>query len=89
VRRIAFYGVTGNGQYEGQRLKILKNDDEIYVGMTKEEKDSYINNSDNWSSIEYKPMKDPRDGWAVPFVTGHKYRFHIGVGLDFEGMTIT
>jgi hypothetical protein len=88
VRRIAFHEITGENQYEGQWLKILKNDDEIYAGMSEEEKASYIQNTDNWSSIEYKPDKDPR-GWAVPFVTGHKYRFHVGVGLDFEGIHIT
>jgi len=27
--------------------------------------------------------------WAVPFVTGHKYRIHWGWANDFEGMQIS
>ena len=30
------------------------------------------------------------NGWATPFVTGHKYKIHWGLtGLDFEQMTLT
>ena len=33
---------------------------------------------------------DPANGWAVPFVTGHKYKIHFGMtGLDYEELTIT
>lgn len=32
----------------------------------------------------------PANGWAVPFVTGHKYRFHFGkIGTNFENLKIT
>jgi len=30
----------------------------------------------------------PSNGWAIPFATGHRYRFHWGEGLDFERMNI-
>ena len=35
----------------------------------------------------FKPKKDPMNGWATPFVTGHKYKIHWGMtGIDFEQM---
>lgn len=28
------------------------------------------------------------DAWAMPFVTGHRYRLHWEAGLDFDGMKL-
>lgn len=37
----------------------------------------------------FKKSGDPSNGWAVPFVTGHKYKIHFGMtGLDYEQMTV-
>jgi hypothetical protein len=40
----------------------------------------------NFAKILFKMIGKPNNGWAVPFVTGHKYRVHWGEGLDFEKM---
>jgi hypothetical protein len=37
------------------------------------------------SLLPFKEKQDPMNGWAVPFVTGYKYKIHFGaVGLDYE-----
>jgi len=37
--------------------------------------------------MEFKALSNPRNGWAVPYVTGHKYRIHWGeTPLDFTKM---
>lgn len=50
----------------------------------------YINNRTNHGSIFFKEKLDPSNGWAIPFVTGHKYKMSWGhTGLDFEKMSLT
>lgn len=40
--------------------------------------------------MSFKKSLDPKNGWATPFVTGHKYKIHFGMtGLDYEKLTIT
>jgi hypothetical protein len=42
----------------------------------------------NHSLIPYKEKKDP-EGWAIPFVTGRKYRVYWGdTAIDFESMSV-
>jgi len=51
---------------------------------------NYVNNKDNFATVKFKDKFDPKNGWAVPFVTGHKYRFHFGkIGTNFENLKIT
>lgn len=48
----------------------------------------YIN-SNNYSIVPFKDKKDPMFAWAVPFVTGHKYKINWGsTGLDFTQMEV-
>ena len=47
----------------------------------------YDKTKKNFSAIPFKLSGNPSNGWAVPFVTGHKYRVHWGEGLDFEKMS--
>lgn len=42
----------------------------------------------NFTIMPFKSKLNPNNGWAVPFVTGHKYRVHWAEGLDFETMTM-
>jgi len=52
--------------------------------MTSDELTAYIDNRDNYGSIDYHVP-----GWGIPFVTGHKYKFHFGLmGVNFEKMDI-
>lgn len=83
VRRIAFYRALPAGLFAGMGFKVLRYDDDIvaeYSNMT-----DYLNNKTEYSTIVYKKKLDPSNGWAVPFVTGHKYKIHFGMtGLDYE-----
>ena len=66
-------------------LKILRYDDDLLAGQ--EDLDAYLDDTANYGSIDFKELKDPRNGWATPFVTGHKYKIHFGQsGVDFEAL---
>ena len=54
-------------------FRAARYDDELFTtgGYNKTE---YIQNFSSFSNIFYKEKLDPSNGWAVPFVTGHKYR---------------
>ena len=50
---------------------------------------NYTGNWSEWAVLEFKKFLDPT-GWAVPFVTGHKYKIGwTGSGLDFTSMSMT
>lgn len=36
----------------------------------------------------FKEKQSPKNAWAVPFVTGHRYHVHWEWGLDFEQMRV-
>ena len=48
--------------------------------------ETYLDDIVNYSEIEFKDKLKPSNGWAVPYITGHKYRLHWLRGLDFERM---
>ena len=85
VRRIAFHGMPGN--FFGMRLKItqLERDDEKSMAAD-ETLQEYLDNDDNYSLVMYKQKLDPSNGWAMPYVTGKRYRLHWEAGLDFDEM---
>jgi len=64
-------------------LKVLKVDDEVFRGMNATRKQQYMDDPLNYASIPFKPKGDPNNGWAVPFVTDHKYKIHWRHGIDF------
>jgi hypothetical protein len=41
-----------------------------------------------FSNYEMREMAWPSNGWTVPMITGHRYRFHWQEGLDFEQMRV-
>jgi hypothetical protein len=59
-------------------MKILRYDDDLIASMDNETKEAYEDDLSNWGSISYKEKLDPMNGWAVPFVTGHKYKIAWG-----------
>ena len=66
-------------------FKVVRYDDNklAHYGYTNET--DYLNNKTEYSTIIFKEKSDPGNGWATPFVTGHKYKIHWGMtGLDFE-----
>ena len=49
---------------------------------------SYIGSTSNYGVIPFKDKQDP-SGWAIPFVTGHKYKVSFGSGpLDWTSINI-
>lgn len=56
--------------------------------MTEAELQAYVDDETNYSVAIFKSKLKPSDGWAMPFVTGHRYRVHWAEGLDFERMFV-
>jgi hypothetical protein len=50
---------------------------------------NYLLNLTQYSVFEFRPKQDPVNAWAIPVVTGHKYKVHWQNGLDFEQMQVT
>jgi hypothetical protein len=42
----------------------------------------------HFSRLFWRKGPDPNRGWPVALVTGHRYRFHWGEGIDFEQMRV-
>ena len=86
VRRIAFHaGVPSH--FTGMPMKIARYDNALVASLkASDELEAYLDSNDNYSQIEYKMKEKPMKGWAMPYVTGHKYRVHWQRGLDFEEM---
>ena len=66
-------------------MKILPFDDSLWDNRNKT---AYILDHSNYSPITFKPKKDPVENWAIPFVTGHKYKVHWSYGLDWTQMKV-
>ena len=64
-------------------MKIMQWDDTAY---TRADLDLLKEDPVNYSVVPYRPKLDPTKGWAMPFVTGKKYKIHWKEGLDFEKM---
>mgnify|MGYP001329961503 CR=1 FL=1 len=46
-------------------------------------------NINNYGSVFFKPKTNPLNSWAVPLVTGHKYRFFWDIGqMNWSKMRI-
>lgn len=84
MRRVAFYGYTPD-HFWGMEQKIAKYDNNDVSAMRADGTlEEYLDSNDNYSQIIFKKALKPDNGWAVPYVTGHKYRVHWRRGLDFE-----
>lgn len=78
MRRVAFYDTDSNfymnpmhvAQWDASQVTALSGADTDWAttGIA-----AWKNEETNYSVIPYKEKKDPMNGWAVPFVTGHKY----------------
>lgn len=69
----------------------MYDDAQIYkdVSATAEVKakelEAYKLDGKNYSTVPFKLKQNPSNGWATPFITGHKYKIHFGkTGLDFD-----
>ena len=87
VRRIAFHGAKPAALFKGMGFKVLRYDDDIVAEYGN--KTEYLANKSHYSTIQFKEKLRPMNGWALPFVTGHKYKIHFGMtGLDYEELLI-
>jgi hypothetical protein len=57
-------------------MKVLRIDDEIVGKMNNESYDQYLRNASQYSIFFFRPKTDPTNAWAIPVVTGHKYKVH-------------
>jgi hypothetical protein len=86
IRRIAFHALSPGHRFANMGLKILRYDDAFMAGQNREE---YLEKKENYGTIPWKEKADPSNGWATPFVVGHKYKIHWGMtGLDWDRMTL-
>lgn len=69
-------------------MKITQYEINDVNAMTPDELQAYVDDGANYSVVPFKSKLAPSDGWAMPYVTGHKYRVHWAEGLDFERMKI-
>ena len=71
-------------------FKILKYDDNLFSSMDEATKIAHVKDKTNFSTMVFKEKSDPGNGWATPFITGHKYRIHFGMtGINFENLKVT
>lgn len=85
LRRLVFHNYVTN-IFEGMDMKILKIDGTEWNATDLNATLEYYNTTENYGIIPFKPKLDPMSAWAIPFVTGHKYKIHWQYGLDFERM---
>ena len=88
VRRVAFHGYEP-GSFQHAELRITRlepEDEERMAGSGTLE--AYLDDKENYSNVPFKPKLKPTNGWAMPYVTGHRYRIHWGSGLDFTRMKV-
>jgi len=50
---------------------------------------NYLLDISQYSKFPFRPKAEPANAWAIPVVTGHKYKIHWQNGLDFEQMQVT
>jgi len=73
----------------GMAMRVLPFDDEIFANGTVN-KTEYILNRTNHGIVKFRPKLDPMNNWAIPLITGHKYRLSWGSsGIDWEQMQLT
>ena len=70
-------------------FKVLKFDDNLFINNNNNATDYYLNAvPTDYSIVPFRQKLDPKNHWAMPFVTGHKYKIHWRFGLDFTQMQI-
>ena len=88
LRRITFFHQVPFDPFFEQSLFILPYDDSIIGGMTEDELTAYKENFDNHAEIAFTKMGDPGKSTVPALLTGHKYKIHWGIGIDFEDIEI-
>lgn len=86
VRRAVFHNFYPK-HFTGMEMKISRFDKTDEQTMaTAGTLNAYLDDNNNYSWVPYRDKKKPNNAWAMPYVTGHRYRVHWRRGLDFEEM---
>lgn len=57
--------------------------------LTPDQQLAYVKDLNNYSSAYMTVLQDPMYAWAIPYVTGHKYRFFFDKGqIDLTSIKI-
>jgi len=84
VRRVAFYGLEPASLFAGMAAYIAPWDDRLTQPMNAVDRDLFLNDKTKFGFV-LQSKNNPSKCWAIPVVTGHKYRIHwANTGLDFE-----
>jgi hypothetical protein len=70
-------------------MKVLKYDDSFVSTLSPTDLKTYTSTAANFSVVPWRIKLNPLYSWAVPFVTGHKYRIFWDIGqLNWTTMKI-
>ena len=70
-------------------MKVLRIDDSIVGNMDNITYAEFLKNKSEYSIFDFRPKTDPANAWAIPVVTGHKYKVHWQYGIDFEKIQVS
>jgi len=87
ARRVAIFGLPNNFWSLNMSVLQISEADEKAKRADKSWQ-AFKDNKENYAIIPFKEKQDPMNGWALPYITGHRYRIHWGQGLDFDTMKI-
>mmetsp|Transcript_58622 Transcript_58622/g.80476 ORF Transcript_58622/g.80476 Transcript_58622/m.80476 type:complete len:241 (+) Transcript_58622:2328-3050(+) len=85
IRRVVFYNYLP-ASFEGMEFRAVKYDESFLDSMSEDEQTSFFEDKSNYASYFWKDGSRPSASWAVPFITGKRYKVHWQEGLDFETM---
>jgi len=86
VRRIAFNNIAPSS-FDYMDMKIARYDDSVMASVTNLA--AWQADTTNYGKVFMKEKLSPMKSWAVPFVTGHKYRAYWDIGqLNWSTMKI-
>lgn len=88
IRRVAFTGYQPDN-FRGMNMNILRYDEtDMFALETAGTKQAYIDDTANFAKLFWKEKLKPNNGWAVPYVTGHRYRLTWANDLDYTRMMV-
>jgi len=85
VRRLVFYNYAPS-YLTMMDMKVLQYEDRVISSMTNDSLKSYLLDTNNYSVAKFRPKTNPANSWALPYVTGKKYKIHWQYGLDWTKM---
>jgi len=57
-------------------MRVVKYDDSIVNSMDDATLEAYLDDVNNFGNYFWKDGSRPDSSWAIPFVTGKKYKIH-------------